>query len=167
MIASLQEFILRVKRIEQEEHFVARRYGDFHKLQQDLRRELPGKVLPILPKKNKADDAAPSFSLPQISGADSESSSISSASTQPTGPSMPQMGDSLEPPPASLAVRGRERQNATHILTHPRLTAPPIDHRRGSSGNSGAASPRPSADGRPRTPLSGGGKGDVSWAKFV
>ena len=146
---------------------MTRRYGDFHKLHQDLRMELPGKVLPILPKKNKADDAAPSFSLSQASGADSETSSISSASTQPTGPSMPQTGDSLEPPQTILAVRGRERQNATHTLTHPRLTAPPIDRRTGSSGNSGAASPRPSVDGRPRTPLPGGGKGDVSWAKFL
>lgn len=154
-----------MKRIGQEEQFVAKRYGDFHRLHHQLRMELPGKVLPILPKKNKADDTVPSLSLPQLSGAESESSSISSTSTQltgqPTGPSMPQMGDSLEPPPASLAVRGRDRQSASRTLS-PSLTAL-IGHRRGSSTNSGAASPRPSADGRPRTPLSGGGKRDVSW----
>ena len=110
MLIPPQEFILRVKRIGQEEHFVAKRYGDFHRLHHQLRMELPGKVLPILPKKNKADDTAPSFAMPQFSGAESESSSISSSSTQPTAPSVPQMGDSLEPPPASLAVRGMIRK---------------------------------------------------------
>lgn len=135
------EFIVRVKGVGQPEHFVARRYGDFHKLHHQLRLELPGKVLPVLPKKNKADSTAPGFSMPQFNGADSESSSISSVSTQlqSTSLAVPQLGDSQETQPASLSVRG---------------------HRRESSINSGKTSPRPSTDGRPRTPVSGSGAQD-------
>ncbi|SPN97095.1 probable membrane coat complex Retromer, subunit VPS5/SNX1, Sorting nexins, and related PX domain-containing proteins [Cephalotrichum gorgonifer] len=131
------EFVLRVKRKGGTEYFVARRYGDFHKLHHQLRMELPGKVLPILPKKNKADSTAPSFGLPQANGVESESSSISSASTQPTGPAVP---DPQEQSSATLSVRG---------------------HRRDGSIASARASPRPSVDERPRTPLSGGGKRDA------
>ena len=101
---------------------MAKRYGDFHRLHHQLRMELPGKVLPVLPKKNRSDHTAPSLTVPQINGAESESSSISSSSTQltlPPGQSMPQMGDSLEPSPASLAVRGRARQDPSYSFMLP------------------------------------------------
>lgn len=144
---------------------MARRYGDFHKLHHQLRLELPGKVLPILPKKNKADSTAPGFSMPQYSGADSESSSISSVSTQlqSTGLSVPQLGDSQETQPASLSVRGMGRLDAPNTPTVPLLTNLATGHRRESSINSGKASPRPSTDGAPpQTPVSGSGAQDVS-----
>jgi hypothetical protein len=48
-----EEFILRVKERGQSERFVARRYGAFVKMRKQLRVELPGKVLPPLPRKNK------------------------------------------------------------------------------------------------------------------
>lgn len=98
---------------------MARRYGDFHKLHHQLRLELPGKVLPVLPKKNKADSTAPGFSMPQFNGADSESSSISSVSTQlqSTSLAVPQLGDSQETQPASLSVRGMRHLNVPQTLS--------------------------------------------------
>ncbi|KAK4560893.1 hypothetical protein LTR86_005473 [Recurvomyces mirabilis] len=47
------EFLLRVKRREEREIYVARRFGDFAKMHKKLRQELPGKVLPPLPRKNR------------------------------------------------------------------------------------------------------------------
>jgi len=77
------EFILRVKRKGELEHFVARRYGDFAQLHKDIRTELPGKVLQPLPRKNKSNSTATGFF--GSAGNDSEVSSISSASTQQVG----------------------------------------------------------------------------------
>lgn len=48
------EFLLRVKRGDEPEIYVARRFGEFSKMHKKLRLELPGKVLPPLPRKNKA-----------------------------------------------------------------------------------------------------------------
>ncbi|KAL5612365.1 hypothetical protein BROUX41_000103 [Berkeleyomyces rouxiae] len=74
------EFILRVKRKGELEYFVTRRYGDFSRLHHNLRIELPGKVLPNLPKKNKTDSVATGlFSFGD--GQEGETSSISSVST--------------------------------------------------------------------------------------
>lgn len=71
--------MLRVKRKGEKEYFVGRRYGDFSKLYKNLRLELPGKVLPVLPKKNKTSTTATGLFG---GGDDSEVSSISSGSTQ-------------------------------------------------------------------------------------
>ncbi|EON62079.1 hypothetical protein W97_01298 [Coniosporium apollinis CBS 100218] len=68
------EFILRVKRAGQPEIFVGRRYRDFAQLHKRIRLELPGKVLPPLPRKNKKDATLDV----EVSDADS----ISSQSTQ-------------------------------------------------------------------------------------
>ncbi|KAI0430241.1 hypothetical protein F5Y09DRAFT_341899 [Xylaria sp. FL1042] len=76
------EFLLRVKRKGEIEHFVGRRYGDFARLHKNLRNELPGKVLPPLPKKNKSTTTATGLFSRTTDGADdSDVSSISSAST--------------------------------------------------------------------------------------
>ncbi|EME87176.1 uncharacterized protein MYCFIDRAFT_53868 [Pseudocercospora fijiensis CIRAD86] len=73
------EFILRVKHKDEKEIFVARRFGDFAKMHKNLRLELPGKVLPPLPRKNKAQSI--------YSGRDdADADSISSFSTQETPP---------------------------------------------------------------------------------
>ncbi|KAK4540771.1 hypothetical protein LTR36_008848 [Oleoguttula mirabilis] len=67
------EFILRVKRKDEGEIYVARRFGDFSKMHKKLRLELPGKVLPPLPRKNKAhsyysgDDDSDAESLNSVS----------------------------------------------------------------------------------------------------
>lgn len=86
MLTSAQEFILRVKRKGELEYFIGRRYGDFHRLHKRLRTELPGKVLPPLPKKNKANSTASNLMSSISGGNDSDASSISSVSTQATGP---------------------------------------------------------------------------------
>ncbi|EME50302.1 hypothetical protein DOTSEDRAFT_68984 [Dothistroma septosporum NZE10] len=72
------EFLLRVKRRDEPERYVARRFGDFARMHKKLRLELPGKVLPPLPKKNKAQSL--------YSGKDDDDSdSVSSMSTTGTG----------------------------------------------------------------------------------
>jgi len=101
---TLQEFLLRVKRKGELEYFVGRRYGDFSRLHKALRTELPGKVLPPLPKKNKTNSTASNLLGGIVGGRDSEASSISSVSTQLTPPlnGGASIGDSLK----TLSVRG-------------------------------------------------------------
>ncbi|KAH6998354.1 hypothetical protein BKA56DRAFT_626819 [Ilyonectria sp. MPI-CAGE-AT-0026] len=75
------EFLLRVKKRGELEYFVGRRYSDFARLLKRLRTELPGRILPEIPKKNKSNTTTtfiPSFS----NGNDSDASSISSVSTR-------------------------------------------------------------------------------------
>lgn len=76
------EFLLRIKRKGELEHFVARRYGDFSKLHRRLRLELPGRPLPALPKKNKSDSTATGLlsAFSSKNGDDSDSSASSGAS---------------------------------------------------------------------------------------
>ncbi|PHH77868.1 hypothetical protein CDD82_3312 [Ophiocordyceps australis] len=79
------EFLLRVKKKGELEHFVGRRYGDFSRLYKNLRTELPGRVLPQLPKKNKSSSTASGiFSTLGNAGDDSDMSSVSSTSTRLT-----------------------------------------------------------------------------------
>ncbi|KAI1143573.1 succinate flavoprotein subunit [Hypoxylon sp. FL0543] len=116
------EFLLRVKRKGEPEFYVARRYGDFARLHRQLRTELPGKVLPPLPKKNKSDTSASSLLSRMTDGADeSDLSSVSSVSTV----APPSQGNGLTDSMKNLTVR---------------------DHRRNKSTASSRASPRPSMD---------------------
>ena len=62
----------------QPDLYVGRRYGEFKKLHKRLRTELPGKVLPPLPRKNKSSTSSTWF------GGDDDASSVSSVSTQGT-----------------------------------------------------------------------------------
>ncbi|KAI0911785.1 hypothetical protein F4823DRAFT_623272 [Ustulina deusta] len=113
------EFLLRVKRKGEMEHFVGRRYGDFVRLHKNLRNELPGKVLPPLPKKNKSSTTTTGLFSRTTDGADdSDVSSISSASI-------------ILP-----AAQGNS-------LTESMKTLTPRDHRQNNS-----ASPRTSIEGR-------------------
>ncbi|OTA82810.1 hypothetical protein M434DRAFT_84436 [Hypoxylon sp. CO27-5] len=117
------EFLLRVKRKGEPEFYVGRRYGDFARLHKQLRTELPGKVLPPLPKKNKSDTSAAGLLSRMTDGADeSDLSSISSVSTV----APPSQSNGLTDSMKNLTVR---------------------DHRRNKSTASGHASPRPSMDG--------------------
>ncbi|KAK0751540.1 succinate flavoprotein subunit [Schizothecium vesticola] len=102
------------------EHFVARRYGDFARLHKNLRTELPGKVLPSLPRKNKSDSTTTEFMGGKSGGNDSEVSSMSSASTRHAAAPAP-TGGAAEGVQKMLSVKG--------------------------SGSSRAPSPRPSVDG--------------------
>ncbi|KAI1333410.1 succinate flavoprotein subunit [Xylariaceae sp. FL0255] len=120
------EFLLRVKRKGELEHFVGRRYGDFARLHKQLRTELPGKVLPPLPKKNKSSSTASGlFSRTTEGGDDSDVSSISSVSIQPP------TGNNLSESVKKLSLR---------------------DHRRTRSNVSDQASPRVSLDDRRPSP---------------
>lgn len=58
--------------------YIGRRYGDFARLQKRLRTELPGKVLPPLPRKNKTSTSSAFLNV----GNDDDASSVSSVSTQ-------------------------------------------------------------------------------------
>ena len=117
------EFLLRVKRPDQEEYYIGRRYGEFAAMHRRLRTELPGKVLPPLPRKNKNSTIA---SL--VGGDDDDASSISSVSTMDTTNSHP--------------------HSSKNLLTHrrfksssPRLSIGGSPH--GSTASSRAQSPLP------------------------
>ncbi|KAF2836249.1 hypothetical protein M501DRAFT_1007387 [Patellaria atrata CBS 101060] len=77
------EFLIRVQQGSKPEHYVGRRYADFANLYKRIRLELPGKVLPPLPRKNKSNAT-------MISSNDDDADSLSSSSTQETS--------TLEPP---------------------------------------------------------------------
>lgn len=110
-----------MKRKGELEYFVGRRYGDFARLHKKLRVELPGKVLPPLPKKNKTSSTASNL-MSGITGGgdDSEDDSVSSAS-------MRQANGSADGSSKHLSVLG---------------------HRRAASSTSGRDSPRASTDSR-------------------
>ncbi|KAK7952097.1 uncharacterized protein PG986_007825 [Apiospora aurea] len=121
------EFLLRVKRKSELEHFIGRRYGDFSRLHKQLRIELPGKVLPPVPKKNKSDTAASSI-LGRMTdgGGDSDASSQSSVSTMQAAGESGSLRDSMR----NLTVRDHRRNLSAASL-----------------GRSPRSSPRPSTDG--------------------
>lgn len=78
-----------MKRPGNEEIFVGRRYGEFAKFHKQMRTELPGKVLPPLPRKNRSSTSANMLGF----GGDDDASSLSSQSTQATGPGTPAPDD--------------------------------------------------------------------------
>jgi Domain of unknown function in PX-proteins (DUF3818)/PX domain len=76
------EFLIKVRTPSKDDYYVGRRYGQFSKLHKRLRTELPGKVLPTLPRKNKGSTR--SAFLSAGGAADDDASSVSSVSTQDT-----------------------------------------------------------------------------------
>ncbi|KAI1118946.1 hypothetical protein F5Y14DRAFT_438412 [Nemania sp. NC0429] len=104
------EFLLRVKRKGEIAHFIGRRYGDFVRLHKKLREELPGKVLPPLPKKNKSTTTASGLFSRAVDGADD--SDISSISSKSTLPPVSQT-DGLTEPMKTLTVRDHRRSKST------------------------------------------------------
>ncbi|PQE04317.1 PX domain-containing protein [Rutstroemia sp. NJR-2017a BBW] len=120
------EFILRVKRKGELPYFIGRRYGDFGRLHNRLRTELPGKILPPMPKKNKQSSTASNLISGITGGNSGDASSLSSVSTM-----------------------------ATHGTENGMKNLSVKDHRRsGSAASFGRSSPRPSTDKRPMTPVS-------------
>ncbi|PCD40772.1 hypothetical protein FGRA07_02043 [Fusarium graminearum] len=116
------EFILRIKKKGELEHFVGRRYSDFAKLHSRLRTELPGRVVPEMPKKNKSDTTTTiAFTSMFSNGNDSDASSISSVSTRPNGyTSMLSPGHRKKDSSASF------RSNRSKGLNSPRLPSPRV-----------------------------------------
>ena len=76
----IQEFIVRVKQKDKDAFYIGRRYGDFAHLLKAVRTELPGKVLPVLPRKMKHSTKSGSLAVAN----DDDASSVSSLSTQGT-----------------------------------------------------------------------------------
>jgi len=78
------EFLIRVQKGDDPEIYVARRFGAFNKMHKRLRTELPGKVLPPLPRKNRASSL-----YSGDDGSDVESVSSFSVHTQEHSPAPP------------------------------------------------------------------------------
>ncbi|ESZ95045.1 PX domain protein [Sclerotinia borealis F-4128] len=129
------EFVLRVKRKGGVPYFIGRRYGDFNRLHKRLRTELPGKVLPSMPRKNKESSTASNLLSGITGGKDSDASSMSSVSSMGT---MGTMG--TENGLKNLSVRDHRHSGsaASFGRSSPRLST---------------SSPRPSVDRRPKPPL--------------
>ncbi|POS83420.1 hypothetical protein EPUL_003249 [Erysiphe pulchra] len=77
------EFILRVKRKGEPEYFIGKRYGDFDRLYKNIILQLPGKVIPSLPRKKKHNVNTSVIVGNLLSGRhENDASSTSSASTE-------------------------------------------------------------------------------------
>ena len=111
---TMQEFIIRVKRIGKPDIYVGRRYGEFAKLHKRLHTELPGKVLAPLPRKNKSSTASTLLSV----GGDDDASSVSSVSTQNTQPYIPEDFNSTR----TLMSKGHSRTPSTQLNRSPRAS---------------------------------------------
>ncbi|KAK4105767.1 hypothetical protein N658DRAFT_416992 [Parathielavia hyrcaniae] len=136
------EFLLRVQRKNAPDHYVGRRYGDFAQLYKRLRLELPGKVLPPLPQKNKSNTTALSI-FGSHDGNNSETSSLSSASTHMQTSSVSSVSTQM---PTSPVPNG-----SGHVGDSVQRLLSVKDYRSGDR-----LSPRNSVDGRPSSsaPLS-------------
>lgn len=102
--------------------YIGRRFGDFAKLHKRLRTELPGKVLPLLPRKNNT-----SISSTFFGGTDDETSSISSISTQGAGD-----GDETGAS-KSLSVPGIKRQSSRSSIKSTKSTKSQFNVQKGST----------------------------------
>lgn len=123
--------------------FVARRYGDFVNMHKKLRTELPGKILPAVPKKNKQSASTSGLFSGMLGGStpldSDDTGSISSQSTAATRAG------------ATLGVPGAPDAGSSATSSMRNLSLKVKDHRRSASGNSlGFATPssRSSADSR-------------------
>ncbi|KAK4136510.1 succinate dehydrogenase [Trichocladium antarcticum] len=122
------EFLLRVvRRKAGQEYYIGRRYGEFARLYKKLRIELPGKVIPALPNKNKSNTTAASVAE-TASGHDSETSSMSSVSIQLPSSSAPN-GSGHQSDAVQKLLSVKDRRTGSRSLQTP-------------------------ADGRPVTPAS-------------
>ncbi|KAM0695615.1 hypothetical protein Q7P36_004097 [Cladosporium allicinum] len=127
-------FLLRVKQHDKPEIHVARRFGDFVKMHKKLRQELPGKVLPPIPRKNKNSSLF-------TSADDDDASSMSSISTK-------------EPIPAP-SEPAQESGGFRSYLSSWTGGSSASSHKRAASITPSTASPRPSIDSS--TGLAAGG----------
>lgn len=120
-----------MKRKGENEYYIGRRYGDFHRLHKQLRLEIPGKVLSPVPRKNKSSSTTSGL----FGGGNDDNSdddSVSSSSTHRTG-RLTGGSDGGK----NLSIKGA------------------FNHKRsGSAASSLRASPRPSMDDRPLSPFS-------------
>lgn len=128
------EFLLRIKRKGELEHFVARRYGDFVRLHKRLRTELPGRIAPTLPKKNKSSTTATGF-FSSLGGDDSDASTVSTQSTRVTGISQNPDSSLLAPNPQGHARTGSAksiRSLRSNRTASPRTSTDPSGAKNGA-----------------------------------
>lgn len=129
------EFLIRVKKPDQPEYYIGRRYGEFSRMHKRLRTELPGKVLPPLPRKNKSS----TFASMTGGGDDDDASSVSSVSTMDTT----NTDDNLST--KNLVGGHRRFKSASSLLTvspKPGASPKPGTSPRASLSNSRSQSPR-------------------------
>lgn len=77
LIGHVQEFLIRVRQQDGPSIYIGRRFGDFARLHKKLRTELPGKIIPPLPRKNKSSVSSSFIG----SSLDDDASSTSSVNT--------------------------------------------------------------------------------------
>lgn len=80
LIGRVQEFLIRVRQQDGPSIYIGRRFGDFARLHKKLRTELPGKIIPPLPRKNKTSVSSSFIG----SNLDDDASSTSSVNTLET-----------------------------------------------------------------------------------
>ncbi|KAL4948226.1 hypothetical protein BDW69DRAFT_176880 [Aspergillus filifer] len=112
------EFIIRVRRHGQPDIYVARRFGEFAKLQKRLHTEIPGKVLPPLPRKNKSSTTSTIWG----GTVEDDESSISSVSTQEAGPPDDARTSRNTLAPSDIIARTRSRSRSS-VRRSPRASA--------------------------------------------
>lgn len=130
------QFLLRVSRTGEPERYVGRRYGEFINLHKRLRLELPGKVLPPPPRKNRNT----SLYTGKAGDDDSDADSLSSASIQSAGTT-----EAVAPAASTGGLRS--------YLPNPFGSTWAGGHKRSSSRTSPLPSPRASMDASSATNL--------------
>ena len=118
------EFLLRVKRPDQPAYHIGKRYGEFVAMHKRLRTEMPGKILPPLPRKNKKSTFA------SLGGEEDDASSVSSVSTMDTA------NNETNPSSRNLLTHHRFKSNSSRLS----VGGSPLGS---SPGGSRAASPMP------------------------
>ncbi|KAJ4345750.1 uncharacterized protein N0V89_011885 [Didymosphaeria variabile] len=108
------EYLIRVKQSGSHDFYIGRRFADFVQLHKRIRLELPGKVLPPLPRKNKKDSL--------LTSADDDASSISSISTQ--GPEPEQHESSGGGGLRGWLYGSHKRNSSTTSLGTPKTRSP-------------------------------------------
>lgn len=112
--SSHQEFIIRVRRKNMPDSFVSRRYGDYYKLAEQLRKDFPEEDVRPPPAKDRRETEA------------------KLGTQSPDLPSTPPSGSSYDPslPPSSpMPTLARERNRLTlraylrHLLSHPAIAS--------------------------------------------
>lgn len=126
------EFLIRVKRPDKPEVYIGRRYGEFARLHKRLRTEMPGKILPPLPRKNKSS----TFASVLPAGED-DASSLSSVSTQASFEEQTSVRNLM--PSAHRRLKSTNSLSANAVAGSPKRSSSP----RPSVSRDRSASPHP------------------------
>ena len=143
------EFLLRIKKKGELEVFVGRRYSDFSKLHKRIRIELPGRIIPELPRKNKSDTTTTGLMTMFGNGNESDASSVSSVSTRLTGLVPGKDGSTSRLSPRGMnQVAARLEGSTDSVQGHKRDPSTSSARSRGLASPNRVPSPRISTEGR-------------------